>query len=101
MNIEILSKEEALKIIREAKDSYIEETNARCYAGMCYHLNQSLIKNGYELVYYFEIKEYIPNFNPAFFDINLFDGDLYWWHLEDTESRIKAFDKLIKYYEDL
>ena len=25
--------------------------------------------------------------------------DIYWWEKDDRESRIKAFDKLIKVYE--
>lgn len=26
--------------------------------------------------------------------------DSYWWKLENTKDRIKAFDKLIKYYKE-
>lgn len=32
-------------------------------------------------------------------DNNLSIHDIYWWDRLDTESRIKAFDKLIKVYE--
>ena len=45
---------------------------------------------------YSDLTYYIPEFNAKFLN-----GDplqVYWWPIVDTESRIKAFDKLIKIY---
>lgn len=51
------------------------------------------------------IKAQIPEFNPDFlgstmhFLPNLSVGLEFWWDINDSESRIKAFDELIKAYE--
>ena len=46
-----------------------------------------------------DIEKHIPEFNRIFCNANIrIDG--YWWELFDVESRIKAFNKLIKCYMD-
>lgn len=57
------------------------------------------------------IKTQIPEFNPfylksykvQYFATNqqLSVGLEFWWDINDSESRIKAFDELIKLYEDI
>lgn len=51
-----------------------------------------------EVLYYIPIVEQIPKFNEKFL-LGISDILIgYWWPRTDTESRIKAFDKLIDYY---
>lgn len=46
----------------------------------------------------YPIVEQIPKFNEKFL-LGISDILIgYWWPRTDTESRIKAFDKLINYY---
>lgn len=57
------------------------------------------------------IKAQIPEFNPfylksykvQYFAINqqLSVGLEFWWDIEDSDSRIKAFNELIELYEDI
>lgn len=59
---------------------------------------------------YASIKAQIPEFNPfylksyrvQYFAINqqLSVGLEFWWDINDSRSRIKAFDELIELYED-
>jgi len=61
--------------------------------GMCYY-----IRSIPEVLYYIPIAEQIPKFNEKFL-LGISDILIgYWWPRTDTESRIKAFDKLIDYY---
>ena len=41
------------------------------------------------------VRKLIPEFNPEFLGG---ENKLFWWDTTDKESRIKAFDKLIKIY---
>ena len=60
---------------------------------------------------YASIKAQIPEFNPfylksyrvQYFAINqqLSVGLEFWWDINDSRSRIKAFDELIELYEDI
>ena len=60
--------------------------------GMCYY-----IRSIPEVLYYIPIAEQIPKFNEKFL-LGISDILIgYWWPRSDTESRIKAFDKLIDY----
>lgn len=88
------SQEEIYNILIKAKEAYLDciEHNGVLY-GMCYY-----IRSIPEVLYYIPIAEQIPKFNERFL---LGTSDLilgYWWPHTDTESRIKAFDKLIDYY---
>ena len=73
------------------KDSYME------YPGMCYCIYKALKHYTNTCVSYTDITQYIPEFNAKFLNGDPFQ--VYWWPITDTESRIKAFDKLIKLYE--
>lgn len=78
------SQKEIYNILIKAKEAYLDciEHNG-VLMGMCY---------------YIPIAEQIPKFNEKF--LLGISGILigYWWLRTDTESRIKAFDKLIDYY---
>lgn len=94
-----LGNKQILKIIREAKDSYVNDKGFP--TGMCWHLKLALYNNGINVAYNKEIPKYIPMFVPEFFGLHVdVPYDYHWWILSDKESRIKAFDKLIKYYEN-
>lgn len=83
------NSELALKVIKKAKE------NLAYYGFMCpsmlnaYHSEV----NGNGSMY--DIEELIPEFNPEFLGGK---KGFFWWDTIDKESRIKAFDKLIKIY---
>ena len=91
---------EIIDVLLYAKHFYIlciKEKNLDSLPGMCYCIHKALSHYTNTWVSYSDIPYYIPEFNVKFLN-----GDplqVYWWSAEDTESRIKAFDKLIKAYE--
>lgn len=55
-----------------------------------------------DVVYLYEIPKFFPIFSPDFFGLDSYlELGQYWWDIDNVEPRIKAFDKLIKYYEDI
>ena len=95
-NTSPLSSDIILEVLKLAKKIY---ANRSVEIGMCYCIHTSLCRilntfiNDYE-----SLSKYIPEFNPKFLN-----GDsryVYWWPLDDTKSRIRAFDKLISIYEN-
>lgn len=101
-----------LELLQKAKELYFEN---RGKVGMCWCIkviaNEG--KNREELqdigyIPYACIKAQIPEFTPEFFGatprrkwVKSFNIGLeFWWDINDSESRIKAFNKLIKLYED-
>ena len=63
----------------------------------------SAISNAYSKIYnnglhYYDIKYIIPKFNTEFLNV-VCSKYIFWWPMYDRKSRIKAFDKLIKYYK--
>lgn len=93
-----------LNIIKETRKYYLEKIILGLYNGMCYSLFHVLMKYDYlqETDEYKVIPTIIPEFTPEFFDLDLSeeDKDWFWWDSKDTNSRIKAFDKLIEHYEN-
>lgn len=88
------SQKEIYNILIKAKEAYLDciEHNG-VLMGMCYY-----IRSVPEVLYYIPIAEQIPKFNEKFL-LGISDILIgYWWPRTDTESRIKAFDKLIDYY---
>lgn len=47
---------------------------------------------------YEKIRQRIPEFKPQTFNVGQPNVYAHWWHPRDSESRIKAFDKLIEIY---
>lgn len=89
-----LKNKEIIYLLETAKTLYI---NNKHYTGMC-----SAISSAYSKIYnngfYYDIKYIIPKFNTEF--LNAVCGKYgFWWLMYDRKSRIKAFDKLIKYYK--
>lgn len=85
-------------VLEYAKLLYV---NKHISNGMCYSIARAL--KYYDI---YELPRYVfDKFNYAFCKgksviktSNFYDS--YWWELENTKDRIKAFDKLIKYYKE-
>lgn len=91
---------EIIDILLYARHFYvlcIKENNPEALPGMCYCIHVAILHYTNAQISYSDIKYYIPKFNADFLNGNL--ESAYWWPIEDIESRIKAFDKLIKVYE--
>lgn len=80
-----------LKDIKKAKSIYL---SGRTH-GMC---NSFFHVDFMKYTYYPLIRQRIPEFIPETFKIGQGNGYTYWWDLDDRDSRIKAFDKLIEIY---
>ena len=81
-------KYEALK---KAKQLYMD----RYSVGMCCSLEKALHDKGFNFK---NPSEIIPEFNKVYLNVPKRDSD-FWWNVKDVESRVKAFDTLIKLYE--
>lgn len=107
-----------LELLQKAKKLYLECINKEDYVGMCWCIkvvaNEGKSKeerNNKGYIPYTSIKAQIPEFNPFYlkayryehFVINqhLSIGLEFWWRVDYTEPRIKAFDILIELYENI
>lgn len=95
-----------LKWIENAKEYYLKFEYC---PGMCLALFNTIPKyfredwNKIKSYNCEKIKHFIPEYHPEFFitkgiKCNGYEEG-YWWKLNDKESRIKAFDKLIEIYK--
>lgn len=86
-----------LKIIKDAKQCFIEGKSAfMCH---CFVEAYPEIWNG-EGDLTMIIQKLIPEFNRKTLGATLDTWYSAWWYFDDKKSRIKAFDKLIKIYDD-
>lgn len=100
-----------LELLQKAKELYFEN-RGKC--GMCWCIkviaNENKSKNEQSVkghVPYNAIVAQIPEFTPEFFGatprrkwVKGFNVGLeFWWDINDSKSRIEAFNKLIKLYE--
>jgi len=104
-----------IELLKKAKELYLKE-KGKC--GMCWCIKvianegksrEEQRDRGH--VPYAVIVAQIPEFNPRYLksyknvyfavrsELNV--GLEFWWAIEDTRSRIKAFDTLIEIYEDI
>lgn len=79
-----------LKDIENAKQLFVDKRSH--YMCICFMLANC--KRYHDIN---RIREWIPEFNREFCGAK-FDRHAAWWKVEDRESRIKAFDKLIDVY---
>lgn len=103
-----------LELLQKAKKLYLSNQGK---VGMCWcikvvaDLNKSIEeRRDRGQIPYASIKSQIPEFNPwylkshkaEYLAINrhLQEGLEFWWEVTDVEPRIKAFDTLIKVYEN-
>ena len=91
---------EIIDVLLYAKHFYVlctKRDNLDSFPGMCYCIYKAIFHYTGMHISYTDLIYYIPEFNVKFLGGN--PESVYWWPSYDTESRIKAFDKLIKIYE--
>ena len=101
-----------LELLVKAKKLYLENQGK---TGMCWCIktianegkSRSEQSNKGQVPYKI-IAAQIPDFNPFFLNAPIFPVNMYldlglefWWDINDSKSRIEAFDKLIKLYENV
>lgn len=90
-----LKNKEIIYLLETAKNIYI---NCKYRTGMCNAISNAYLKIYDDSLHYGDIIHIIPKFNIKFLNTSL-NSYGYWWLIYDYKSRIKAFDKLIKYYK--
>ena len=95
-----LTNEDILCVLYTAKSKFITDRNTHNYApNMCFYIQDAINIIFKTYIYYSKIKDIIPEFIPETFGVNI-EYDSYWWNVEDVDSRINAFDKLIEIYKN-
>ena len=89
-----LSNKEIVKILERAKNLYINFCHTS-KNGMCHYIMIAYYELYGKHIMVYQTSMIIPKFKPIFCKG---DKAMYWWDLNDTESRINAFNKLIEYY---
>ena len=93
-------------VIKSAEEVYVEEIRkGPAYPGMCWCLKIAAIKSidfrkGH--LTYSTLVANIPEFNPKFLKASRqvrTAGFEFWWHQEDTQSRLNAFHLLRSIYK--
>lgn len=84
-------KKRKYKALKKAKQLYLDGYSI----GMCCSLGRALIDKGFNFE---DPSEIVPEFNKIYLKASEKDS-VFWWNVKDVESRIKAFDTLIKLYE--
>ena len=95
-----VNNKDILHVLYTAKSKFITDRNTNNYAfGMCFYLQYAIgiVFNKY--LYYNDIKDLIPEFVPETFGLNV-EYNKFWWDIDDIDSRINAFDKLIEIYKN-
>lgn len=95
-----LNNKDILCVLYTAKAKFIADRNTYNHAfGMCFYITNCInfIFNIY--ITYSEIKNIIPEFIPETFGLNI-EYNCLWWNIDDINSRINAFDKLIEIYKN-
>ncbi len=87
-----------VEILKKAKDLFLRHSE---YWGMCHCIRLSYLNKEVGSGDLAPNPSYMfPKFNREFLEAPKNRYSMaYWWDTSDRESRIKAFDKLIKYYE--
>ncbi len=90
-----LSNKEIVKILERAKTLYIHDFILTYKHGICHYIISAYCQLHGKHIIACQIPIIIPKFKFKFCKGN---NSIYWWELDDTESRINAFNKLIEYY---
>lgn len=80
-----------LKDIKEAKSIYLSGRE-RCMCLSFFAVDTD------KYIDYDKIQRRMPEFKPDTFNVNPHAVGGFWWNVNDRDSRIKAFDKLIEIY---
>ena len=91
-----LTNFQILKILIRAKRTY--KTKEGIGAGMCAHISKAIYHLHEKIVYYSDIILFIPEFTCEYLNNGKKLPSGYWWYTFDKNSRIKAFNKLIRIY---
>ena len=90
-----LTREQRLEIYKLAKENFIRMGTQQC--GICVELSIASLKTYKIPIFSYEPIEMFPEFNAIKPEGNRYGiGGLFWWPIEDTDSRIKAFDRMIE-----
>lgn len=95
-----MKRERILEILKNAKNNYICDIHRNKW-GMCKFIDAEILHEERCNTNFCSCYAYIPQLIPEF-NAEFLGGDprrVYWWDKNDTESRIRAFDKLIAIYE--
>jgi hypothetical protein len=83
-------RKKILEIIKKAKRAYLDHKSP--YMCICFYKSED------SFCCYEDIVCKIPEFKPSTFGLYINDTKGCWWSVCDRQSRIDAFDKLIKIY---
>lgn len=88
---------ERFLIVLAAKYYFIRNRDANYIIGLCHSFNVVIAEyiNDCDA----NITDIIPEFNREFLNAKR-PTDPWWWNINDYQSRIKAFNKLLKYYKN-
>lgn len=84
-------------IVLAAKYHFISNRNANYNTGLCHSFN--VVITEYMNDCDANITDIIPEFNREFLNATRLT-DVWWWCINDYNSRIRAFDKLLEYYKN-
>lgn len=84
-------RKKTLEIIKKAKQAYLNK-HSKFMCVCFYNVEDSFCFS------YNNIVKRIPEFKPSTFGLVDVIEEGGWWNINDQESRIKAFDKLIEIY---
>ena len=93
---------DVVSVLKKAKELFVTHPE---YWGMCFCIEHAMAgtERGITIYSQRDIITMIPEFNRQFLNAPKDrDGKAYWWTPDSEEghnARVKAFDKLIKYYE--
>lgn len=84
----------ALSVLILAK-SFYENKSTFIRSGMCAYMYRAYLERTKKYPSITDLITLIPEFNYKFLGGK---NGYYWWDIEDSKSRLKAFDKLIEIY---
>ena len=85
-------------VIEYAKETYLTKTKKWGKHGMCYHIDHAFTFFNIPISFIIDFSKFNADFCNA--DHLCDSRSQYWWDIDKTRCRIKAFDKLIKYYKE-
>ena len=84
-------RKQTLEIIKRVKQAYLNKHSK--FMCICFYSVEDSFFFSYK-----NIVKRIPEFKPSTFGLVDVKEEREWWCMNDRESRIKAFDKLIEIY---
>ena len=94
-----MKKIDVLIIAKELYKELLPDIRGMCYCLRRVVYDQAEISCHFDHVDYSMLLYNFPEFNPTYFKSTASIYE-FWWDTEDIESRLKAFDTLIKLYKN-